>query len=162
MFAKQKSLRAKIDKARVETKTLFGETEITFTPELQRVNKVVVKNARCHAVYDLDRWMKEDPRHILAVPLQDLSHEQYEQFEGIETEVTGWPEIGTRKFQRESVAFSSGQGDMSGPWVIVQNGVYRYAVVDKGEDLLVRSVLREYLGTEVYWSSVPVERFGSA
>ena len=40
-----------------------------------------------------------------------------------------------------------------GPWVIVQNGVYRYAVVDREDDgLLVQSVIQEYLATSVYWS----------
>ena len=45
------------------------------------------------------------------------------------------------------------QSDMMGPWVIVQNGVYRYAVVDREDDgLLVQSVIQEYLATSVYWS----------
>ena len=40
--------------------------------------------------------------------------------------------------------------DMDGHWVVVQNGTYRYAV-DEAEGLRVRSVVWEYLATEVHW-----------
>ena len=36
-------------------------------------------------------------------------------------------------------------------WVEVQEGVYRYAVAQGPDGLLVRTVIREYLATEVYW-----------
>ena len=35
--------------------------------------------------------------------------------------------------------------------VEVQEGVYRYAVAQGHDGLLVRTVIREYLATEVYW-----------
>jgi len=41
--------------------------------------------------------------------------------------------------------------DLSGAWVVVQDGVYRYAVVQIGV-LLVRTVVFEYLATEVSWN----------
>jgi hypothetical protein len=40
--------------------------------------------------------------------------------------------------------------DLAGEWVVVQEGIYRYAVA-QGGGMLVRSVLSEYLATEVYW-----------
>ena len=36
-------------------------------------------------------------------------------------------------------------------WVEVQEGVYRFAVAQGSDGLLVRTVIREYLATEVYW-----------
>ena len=48
MFRKQTGLRVRIEKSKSETKTHFGEIEIAFMPELERVNNVIVKNARCH------------------------------------------------------------------------------------------------------------------
>ena len=42
--------------------------------------------------------------------------------------------------------------DLDGPWVIVQDGVYRYAVSQTG-GVLVRSILYDYLATEVFWVS---------
>jgi hypothetical protein len=41
--------------------------------------------------------------------------------------------------------------DLAGPWVTVQDGIYRYAVAQQGV-VLVKSVLFEYLATEVFWS----------
>ena len=43
----------------------------------------------------------------------------------------------------------SGQ-DIVGEWTIVQEGIYRYSVQQDG-GLRVRSVLSEYLATEVQW-----------
>lgn len=149
MFKEQPGLRARIAEASVKTITLFGETETTFWPETDRVRSVVVKNARGHAVYELDIWAGNDPAHVVAFPLQSLSEEEYQQFEAVGPRIAPWPEIGTRAFQR---LFAGEQSDMSGPWVIVQKGVYRYAVMDQGHGLLVRSIISEYLATEVYWS----------
>ena len=149
MFKKQPGLRARIAEASIKTNTLFGESETRFWPEIDRVSRVVIKNARGHAVYELDFWAGNDPAHFVAFPLQSLSEEEYQQFEAVQPRIALWPEIGTRMFQR---LFAADQSDMSGPWVIVQEGVYRYAVMDQGDGLLVRSIIREYLATEVYWS----------
>ncbi|MGH6846825.1 MAG: hypothetical protein ACREC0_05140 [Methylocella sp.] len=40
--------------------------------------------------------------------------------------------------------------DLAGQWVVVQQGIYRYSVQQAG-GLRVRSVLSEYLATEVLW-----------
>ncbi len=40
--------------------------------------------------------------------------------------------------------------NLSDGWVIVQDGIYRYAVIQL-DGLLVRSVILEYLATEVHW-----------
>ena len=113
---------------------------------------MVIKNARSHALYELDRGMSFEADDFFAIPLQVLTPEQRDEFEttGEEGERLGWAEVGTRLFQRQC---GTAQSDMMGPWVIVQNGVYRYAVVDRGDDsLLVQSVIQEYLATSVYWS----------
>lgn len=39
---------------------------------------------------------------------------------------------------------------MENGWVVVQKGIYRYAVFQAGT-MMVRSVIRDYLATEVYW-----------
>jgi hypothetical protein len=58
-----------------------------------------------------------------------------------------WPEVGSRMMTR----LVTGE-DMAGQWVVVQKGVYRYSV-QQAEGLLVRSVLWEYLATEVQWEN---------
>ena len=55
------------------------------------------------------------------------------------------PEVGSRMMTR----VMTGQ-DLADGWVVAQDGVYRYAVAQAGT-LLVRTVLFEYLATEVYW-----------
>ena len=42
--------------------------------------------------------------------------------------------------------------DLCEGWVVVQDSVYRYGVTQSG-GILVRSVLFEFLATEVYWSN---------
>ncbi len=58
---------------------------------------------------------------------------------------TFWPELGSRMMTR----ILTGQ-DLSDGWVIVQDGVYRDAVLQQGR-LTVRSVIEECLATEVRW-----------
>ena len=151
LFKRRRGLRERIEKARIEAKTLFEETEITYVPELVRVNRVIVKNARCHTVYDLDRWLVDKPETVIAVPLQRLSQEQSEEFDTTQSKLGIWPEIGTRMFQRMCFQFDPRQSDMFGSWVIVQDGVYRYTAEDWGDSVTVKSVIHEYLATEVYW-----------
>ena len=113
---------------------------------------MIIKNARGHALYELDRMMSFEPDDFFAIPLQGLTPEQRDEFEttGEERELAGWAEIGTRLFQRQC---GIAQSDMRGRWIVVQDGVYRYAVVERGDDdLLVQSVIQDYLATSVHWS----------
>lgn len=41
--------------------------------------------------------------------------------------------------------------DLDNGWAIVQEGVYQYAITQEGT-LRVRSVIRNYLATEVFWA----------
>ena len=41
--------------------------------------------------------------------------------------------------------------DLDGPWVVVQEDSYRFAVTQADGGLLVRSIISEYLATEVRW-----------
>ena len=47
------------------------EFEIVFTPEMERVKRVVIKNARGHALYELDRGMSFEADDFFAIPLQN-------------------------------------------------------------------------------------------
>jgi hypothetical protein len=87
--------------------------------------------------------MLSEPDSIAAVPLASLSQEQRSTFEDVGMNV--WPEVGSRMMTR----VATGQDLLNG-WVVVQKDVYRYAVLQEGT-LTVRSVIRDYLGTEVRW-----------
>ena len=57
-----------------------------------------------------------------------------------------WPEVGSRLMSR----LIGGEDMRPDGRVIVQPNVYRFAVVDDGQ-FVVRTVIREYLATEVIW-----------
>lgn len=73
--------------------------------------------------------------------------EERQDFEGLSDQgsLAAWPEVGSRMLTR----LLTGE-DTEGEWVIVQEGIYRYSVQQDG-GLRVRSVLSEYLATEVQW-----------
>lgn len=139
-------LRVRIERSKTQYETIGGETRIVWTPEQERINCVVIKNARGHAFFEYGEPMLSEPEHVWAAPLETLSSEQRAEFENIDMG-SGWPEVGSRMMTR----VITGQ-DLSGAWVIVQDGVYRYGVAQQGV-IVVRSVLFEYLATEVYWSN---------
>ena len=138
-------LKALIERSRMDVPTLFGDTRTVWTAEVDRVNRIMVKNARGHAFFEYGEPMLREPAHVWAAPLESLTQEQREDFENVKTG-GGWPEVGSRMVTR----VMTGQ-DMLEGWVVVQDGVYRYSIVQQGV-LLVRTVLQEYLAAEVYWS----------
>ena len=88
--------------------------------------------------------MLNEPDYVWAAPLVSFSDGQRAAFESVA--VPSWPEVGSRMMTR----LASGI-DLDNGWVIVQDDVYRYAVVQEGA-LLVRSIIRNYLATEVAWT----------
>ena len=108
---------------------LWGSPVILWSPEIERVSRVVLKNARGHIFHALDEPVLSEPVCVGICPLTLLSDEQREAFE----EVPNWAE--------------------SGGWITVQSGIYRYTIDQKLERLTVRTVLHEYLATELSWKA---------
>ncbi|UMR31994.1 hypothetical protein MJ904_07410 [Massilia sp. MB5] len=142
-LARNPSLQAKLELSRKIVRDSERRTQIVWDPEMDRINRVVVKNARGHAFFEFGEPMMDEPAHVWASPLELLSEEQRAQFENVAA--YGWPEVGSRMMTRLAAGV-----DMEDGWVVVQDDVYRYAVVQEGT-LLVRSVIRNYLATEVFW-----------
>ena len=138
-------LKARIERGRTDSPTLFGDTRTVWTAELDRVNRVIVKNARGHAFFEYGEPMLREPAHVWSAPLECLTAQQRADFENIDMG-GGWPEVGSRAMTRVMTS-----QDLVGGWVLVQDGVYRYGVAQQGVTV-VRTVLCEYLATEVYWS----------
>lgn len=137
-------LRERIDRAQTQYTTLGGKMRSVWIPEAERIKHVVLKNARGHAFFEYGEPMLQEPGRIWFAPLELLTMQEREDFQRIDTGGV-WPEVGSRMLTR----VMTGQ-DMSDGWVIVQDGVYRYTVAQCGV-MLVRSVLFEYLATEVHW-----------
>jgi hypothetical protein len=88
--------------------------------------------------------MLSEPDSVWFMPLEALTAEERQEFENAGFGAV-WPEVVSRMLTRSV----TGQ-DLSDGWVVVQEGVYRYAVMQV-DGLLVRSVLSEYLAAEVHW-----------
>jgi hypothetical protein len=148
-LAKSSKLRERVASSSLTYQTLGGEKRIVWKPEIDRVKRVILKNARGHAYFEFGEPMLDEPAHVGIQPLESLTPTERQEFETV-GEPGGpafWSEVGSRMMTR----MLTGE-DMSGSWVIVQEGVYRYAVSQSG-GILVRSVLSEYLAAEVYWGN---------
>ncbi|GAA0451020.1 MULTISPECIES: hypothetical protein [Alphaproteobacteria] len=141
------ALRAMIDKSRTEYTTHAGETRLLWRPDMSRIDRVILKNARGHAYFEYGEPILDEPAHVWARPLESMSVSERDSFEGSDGlgGLSAWPEVGSRMMTR----VVTGE-DMLGDWVVVQDGAYRYAVQQHG-GLRVRSVWAEYLATEVQW-----------
>jgi hypothetical protein len=139
-------LRARIGQSRRIEKSLWGDSEILWKPESERVNRVLVKNAKGHAFYELGEPMLSEPFWVGADVLPLLPESTRNQFEHVLSS-SFLPEVGSRMLQRIA------KRDLQpGGWVEVQPDVYRYAICQTGTEILVRIVLREYLAVEVAWT----------
>jgi hypothetical protein len=142
-LARNPALVARLDAAKQASTTHSGEEKIIWQPESERINRIAVKNARGHAFFEFGEPMLRELNYVWAMPLALLTDQQRSEFE--EVAASGWPEVGSRMMTR----IASG-ADLDQGWVVVQDDVYRYAVIQEGT-LMVRSVIRNYLATEVYW-----------
>ena len=143
ILAHNSRLRSRIAGARRMGATLGKDSVVTWIPEIERIERVIVKNARGHILFELGQAITSPPTHARIVPIEQLSPQQLRQFEYPQG-YAGWPEVGSRLMLRLLETGECGEGG----WMEVQNGVYRYAVDELPR---VRIVLREYLAAEVAW-----------
>ncbi|MFL5141934.1 MAG: hypothetical protein ACJ8DP_01100, partial [Microvirga sp.] len=124
-----------------------GETRILWKPDMGRIERMILKNARGHAYFEYGEPMLESPVHIWVLPLESMPLTECQEFEGLSDGggLVPWPEVGSRMMTRLLTGV-----DTAGQWIIVQKGVYRYSVQQAG-GLRVRAVLSEYFAAEVQW-----------
>lgn len=122
-----------------------GNDQITFVPDMERIQNVVVKNARGHILFEHGQPARGEPLRVAIQPMPVLSPDILAGFESIDYG-SGWPEVGSRLMNR----LVTGDDMRPDGWVVVQPNVYRFAVMDHGQ-FVVRTVIREYLATEVVW-----------
>jgi hypothetical protein len=114
------------------------------------VRRVLLKQARGHAAFELNEPRLDAPESIWFGPLHLMDPDQRQRFEEDETEDWSpsiWPEVGSRSMQRLLVV---GAEVFQEPWLVVQDGRYRYRV-DQDDGLRVRMVLSELLACVVVW-----------
>lgn len=136
------SLSVRLQRARTD-----GVEGPVWVAENDRVSRVVLKLARCHAAFELNEPQLEEPSHLGIKPLPLMTEHEREAFERDNDQFDIWPEIGSRALQRVLVA---GTDAFAGGWVTVQEGNYRFRT-SQANGLTVKIVLREYLGCEIIW-----------
>lgn len=124
-----------------------GEDGPVWAVESDRVNRVALKLARCHAAFEFNEPQLEEPAHIIVKPLLLMTEGERAAFDSQDEAAALWPEVGSRAMQRMLV---SGENLFSEAWVVVQEGNYRFQI-NQSNGLSVKIVLREYLGCEIVW-----------
>ena len=119
--------------------TFWGHSDMISIPENERVTRVIVKNARGHALFALGLPLLFNPAYIIFIPLILISHEQ-KGHSPSRLENVVYTELGSRINQRMPV----GDLQLAG-WIKVQPPVYRYAVYQLPGQPFVRILLREYV-----------------
>ena len=150
-------LRDRITQFKIAKTGFLGRTETKWRTELHRIEQVITKNARGHVLYKINEPAMEPPTLVRFAPLHELPPQERGDFEDVPFEDVTFgsvlPELGSRGMQKAIVIVGERGpvGVFSEVWQEVQEGVYRYAVSPLPEGVLVRSVLYEYLATEVRW-----------
>ena len=118
-----------------------------WTPDADRVRRVVLKLARGLVDFELNEPRLDEPELMDVAPLLLLSDDARREFEGEPGGFAVWPEIGSRAFHRllgfHDDSFENG-------WIVVQRNRFRYRITQEG-GMRVRLVLREYLAADVAW-----------
>ena len=149
-IARSPRLRERMERCRKERSSDAGDAEVYWVPELDRVRRVLTKNARGHVLFETGKAVIAPPLHVGIEQIDKLSVGHRPNFEAPQNMVQ-WPELGSRSLQRVAVDLSlalDGGDSNPGRWVVVEEGVYRYSVDDEST---VRMVLQEYLAAEVAW-----------
>ena len=128
------------------SETVGPNGEQVWRPEIDRVNKVLLKLARGHVAFELSLLQIDEPVSVSHAPVVSVDRESRDQF--IQPQQTPfWPEIGSRAFNHVCKSFPPGGCD---EWQIVQPGRYQY-LVSQADGLFVRMLISDYLLCEVRW-----------
>ena len=126
--------------------TFDGMPRFISNPQYERILAVIVKNARAHVLAELGRVMPGWPDAMLVKTLPNASLAWINSFLEIDHTQT-WPQAGSRLMVR----MFTGENMQSG-WIVVAPDSYAYTVFENG-GVTVRSIIKEYLLTEISWGS---------
>ena len=142
-IAKHLKRSPKLKNAISESSFTDSDGNLVWRPDIKRVNNVLKKLAVGHSKYELS-YPFEGNADISTHPFILMTNEQRSEFEDMPC-CSLWPEINSRAFLRILGKLPNSLSCENG-WVIVQDGQYRYQVVEPN---LVKIVISEYLGCMV-------------
>ncbi|MCY3859281.1 MAG: hypothetical protein OXG25_10300 [Gammaproteobacteria bacterium] len=128
---------------------MFDGDMIEWAPEMDRIDSVVVKNARGHVAYEYSIPVISDPISVSVMPFAAMSREAIEDSLFAHTSSERWPEIGCRMMTRALTGEAIRDG-----WIVVQEGVYEYLVEDFEYGARVRTMIYGYLATDTIWEDL--------
>ena len=146
-------------RARIEASKTCDGNKIIFEVEHDRVRRVLLKLARCHAAYELKQECREEPTSIWWQPMALLTEQLLEEFNAPHM-IQTYGEIGSRGMRRLCVAeikLADPNGEerivhmILNDWVDVQEGRYRFQAIDYGGIVHIKIVIGEYLACEAIW-----------
>lgn len=130
---------------RIRIENSKSKSSPIFNPELERLKRVIVKNARCHVLYEASEPHWGEPDEVFLSPIELMSDEMWKNFL-VSNHVQPWPEVGSRWMQR---IVGENAFDHNG-FYNFQNGTYRFRIELEG-GIGVSSVIWNYLATRVIW-----------
>lgn len=128
-----------------KSRSVLDDGVIMWTPEMERVQTVVMKLARGHMAFELSLPRLDEPYEIWCRPLIEMSIQEREDFLS-SIDCVGWPEVGSRAF----IQAAKGKASAFNHWKVVQSDRYQY-VVSQAAGSFVRILLSNYLACEVRW-----------
>lgn len=128
-----------------------GMPRFISNPAYERILAVIVKNARVHAFTELGCTLPGWPDTLIVKMLPHATVAWITSFLQIDHTQT-WPQAGSRLMVR----MFTGENLKSG-WIVVAPGRYVYTVFENG-GVSVRSIIGEYVMSEVSWQSGSAER----
>lgn len=158
ILSKKTALRSLIEQSKYTT--LDSKEKFSFSIDHNRFKNVIQKLAIGHAVYELSLVFREEPKLFDWKLISSMEEDQKATFNAPQfIDLLG--EVGSRNTQRIMVVDVLLQSTTTGElirtplilndWVDVQEGVYRYHVVQSNNGVQVKIVLNEYIACEVHW-----------
>ena len=144
IFSSNQKVRDQIESCKI-TKIIDGEEKHEWIPNFTRVHNVLIKNARGHIYFEYGQPLFNDPCHVNACPLQVMNENEFTNFFRADSN-SSWPEVASRMLER-----TVSQIDYVDGWVVVQEGIYRYAITEDF-GFCVRIIIREYLAARIAWN----------
>lgn len=140
---------------RIENSMSEIDGKITFTPEYERIENVMLKLAQGHVAFELSLIPHNEPNHLWYGLLNSLSEKEKDLFNSVHFQQNAG-EVGSRSLQRLLVVQLSMQDGkkhslLFNDWVDVQNDRYRYIAIDDMGRIIIRIVIDDFFGCEVVW-----------
>lgn len=148
--------RKEVIEAKNAVKQAYKNGSFTFD---NRIARILYKLAIGHIAYELYELIHLNSlyaesfsiNYVFKCSLDEESWDSLETFEPIDDSIC--PEIGSRAFRNMYVIepVENGAGDINVVmgWTDIQEGVYRYIAFYKGNEIVVKMIIRDYLYAEV-------------